>query len=253
MQLSNKNVLVIGASGRIGKELCKSILYEGANVFAADRMLCPDISALIDTEEKSSNRIRFLEVDVTDENQIISLFRELPSLNGVVNCSYPMGENYGTDFLKQDLASFNSTLTAHLGSAFLVTQQAVRKFLDQREMLSIVNFSSIYGSVAPRFEIYAGTEMTTPIEYPLMKAAIERLNGYVSKYVKDSRLRINTISPGGVFSNQPTEFLDGYRSYTRGKGMLDAQDVCGAVLFLISENSKYVTGQNILVDDGFFL
>lgn len=253
MQLRNKNVLVLGASGRIGKELCKSILCEGASVFAADRMLCPEISALIDNEEKSSNRIIFLEVDVTNEKQIIRLFRELPSLNGVVNCSYPMGENYGIDFLKQDLASFNSTLTAHLGSAFLVTQQAVKKFLEQGEVLSIVNFSSIYGSVAPRFEIYAGTQMTTPIEYPLMKAAIERLNGYVSKYVRDSRLRINTISPGGIYSEQPDSFIEKYRNYTRGKGMLNPENINGAVLFLISDNSKYVTGQNILVDDGFFL
>ena len=73
--------------------------------------------------------------------------------------------------------------------------------------------------------------MTTPIEYSLMKAAIEHLNGYVSKYIKDSQLRINTVSPGGIFSDQPNQFLSGYLGYSRGKGMLDANDIVNSNIF----------------------
>ena len=80
-------MLVIGASGRIGKEVCKEILAEGATVFAADREMCPEIRTLIDCQMKQGNTLKFLEVDVTDEDQVVNLFGTLPVVNGVVNCS----------------------------------------------------------------------------------------------------------------------------------------------------------------------
>jgi NAD(P)-dependent dehydrogenase (short-subunit alcohol dehydrogenase family) len=252
MKLINKTILVFGACGRLGIEISKRLRDEGAIVFATDKIASEEMSQMI-SEDSKPNPIKFCAVDVTNEMEVEMFFKELPALNGVVNCSYPVGKGYGTDFLKQDLESFNSTLNSHLGSAFIVTQHSVRKFINQKVPLSIVNFSSIYGGVAPRFEIYEGTTMTTPVEYPLMKAAIESLNGYVSKYIRNSNLRINTISPGGILAEQPDSFLKGYGKYTRGKGMLESQDVCGGVVFLLSEDSKYITGQNIVIDDGFSL
>ncbi|ENO1894603.1 SDR family oxidoreductase, partial [Vibrio vulnificus] len=118
---------------------------------------------------------------------------------------------------------------------------------------SLVNISSIYGVVAPKFEIYNNTPMTMPVEYAAIKSAIQHLNKYVVSYVNDSRFRINCVSPGGIFDHQPEAFLQAYKEKTHGAGMLDVEEVVGSVLFLLSEQSRYVTGQNIVVDDGFSL
>ncbi len=92
-----------------------------------------------------------------------------------------------------------------------------------------------------------------PVEYAAIKSAIQHLNKYVVSYVNDSRFRINCVSPGGIFDHQPEAFLKAYKDKTHGAGMLDVEEVVGSVLFLLSEQSRYVTGQNIIVDDGFSL
>jgi NAD(P)-dependent dehydrogenase (short-subunit alcohol dehydrogenase family) len=116
-----------------------------------------------------------------------------------------------------------------------------------------VNLSSIYGVVAPDFDIYKDTTMTMPVEYAAIKSAVIQLTRYVSSYMADSRFRVNVVSPGGLFDQQPDSFLDKYKARTLGHGMLDPADICGAILFLLSDQSKYMQGQNLIVDDGFTL
>src|SRR5690606_6802959 len=115
------------------------------------------------------------------------------------------------------------------------------------------NLSSIYGTATPDFSIYENTPMTMPIEYAAIKSALLHLNKYVSAYVNDSDFRINSVSPGGIFDHQPEDFLKAYKKKTLGSGMLMPDYIVGTVLFLLSEQSKYIVGQNILVDDGFCL
>ena len=117
----------------------------------------------------------------------------------------------------------------------------------------MVNIASVYGVVAPKFGIYNDTTMTMPVEYAAIKAAIIHLTRYVTAYIKDSRFRVNTVSPGGIMDNQPADFTNAYRKETHGRGMLDAEDVVGTILFLLSNHSRFVTGQNIIIDDGFTL
>lgn len=107
--------------------------------------------------------------------------------------------------------------------------------------------------MAPKFEVYENTSMTMPVEYAAIKSAILHMSKYTVKFVKDSKFRINSVSPGGIFDSQPDDFLTAYKKNTNGAGMLDVNDVLGAVTFLLSDNSKFITGQNIIVDDGFSL
>lgn len=86
-----------------------------------------------------------------------------------------------------------------------------------------------------------------------IKAAIIYLNKYVSSYVKSSDFRVNSVSPGGILDSQPEKFLEAYTKETNGKGMLSAGDLVGTILFLLSDKSLYITGQNFIVDDGFTL
>ena len=118
---------------------------------------------------------------------------------------------------------------------------------------SVVNMSSIYGIVAPKFEIYEGTTMTTPVEYVAIKAGILHLTKYFARYYRKQGIRHNAISPGGIEDGQPDRFIKKYLSNSGQKGMLDPSDLSQALVFLLSDASKYMTGQNLIIDDGFTL
>ena len=95
--------------------------------------------------------------------------------------------------------------------------------------------------------------MTTPVEYAAIKSGLIHLTKYMAKYFKGMNIKVNTLSPGGIFDNQPTEFLEAYKKECSNKGMLDKSDLRGTLVYLLSDMSLYVNGQNIIVDDGFVL
>ncbi|OEE77119.1 oxidoreductase [Vibrio ordalii] len=253
--LDNKTVLVAGAGGLLGTRLVPALLKQGAKVIAADIHLEAMRERLHSLGINVQNaNLSCCELDVTKEVSVKSFFaQQNQRIDGAVNSTYPRNKTYGKHFFDVSLESFNENLSLHLGSAFLFTQQCAAYFKQQQQPFSLVNLSSIYGVVAPKFEIYNNTPMTMPVEYAAIKAAIQHLNKYVVSYVNDSRFRINCVSPGGIFDRQPEAFLEAYKEKTHGAGMLDVEEVVGSVLFLLSEQSRYVTGQNIIVDDGFSL
>ena len=116
-----------------------------------------------------------------------------------------------------------------------------------------MNFASIYGSVAPKFEIYQGTQMTTPVEYAAIKAGIIQMSKFFAKKYLKKGVRVNTISPGGILDGQDEIFLQKYKLKCGKKGMLDVRDIFGLTKFLSGEDGAYITGQDFLVDDGFCL
>jgi NAD(P)-dependent dehydrogenase (short-subunit alcohol dehydrogenase family) len=252
--LSSLRIVVVGAGGLLGVKLVRALLIEGAQVIAADI----NISVLKQTfgdliyEIKSKNLI-LRELNIIDSKSIKEFFADEKMLDGAVNVTYPRSQSYGKHFFEVEVDGFNENMALHLGSMFLFTQQCAAYFTEHRLDFSLVNIASIYGCITPNFEIYEGTSMTVPVEYAAIKSATIHTSKYVAKYVNDSAFRVNTVSPGGIFDDQPESFLGAYRAQTLGKGMLDAEDVCGAIIFLLSGGSKFVNGQNIIVDDGFSL
>ena len=95
--------------------------------------------------------------------------------------------------------------------------------------------------------------MTMPVEYAAIKSGLIHLTKYMAKYSKGKNVRINALSPGGIQDNQPEPFLKSYAKNCLNKGMLDKKDMTGTLIYLLSDMSKYVNGQNIVVDDGFTL
>jgi NAD(P)-dependent dehydrogenase (short-subunit alcohol dehydrogenase family) len=252
--LNNHKVLIAGAGGLLGAKVVKHALDQGANVIAADINLELMSEKLIAQDVNiESSELELVKLDVTSESDMKAFFVCRNDITGAVNSTYPRNKTYGAHFFDVSLDSFNENLSLHLGSAFLFTQQCAAYFKNNQTPLSLVNISSIYGVVAPKFDIYDNTPMTMPVEYAAIKSAILHLNKYASAYVNDSRFRINCVSPGGIFDHQPDAFLEAYKSNTHGAGMLDVEEIIGSVLFLLSEQSKFVTGQNIIVDDGFSL
>ncbi|MGH1429905.1 MAG: oxidoreductase [Neptuniibacter sp.] len=250
--MEGKTILVAGASGLLGSKIVTELLRQGAEVIAADIDETPLLAKLSEIDE-GLTKVKFEKMDITNEAEVISFFEDCNCLDGAVNSTYPRNSNYGKHFFDVTMESFNENLSLHLGSAFLFAQQCAAYFKRKKSNFSLVNVSSVYGVVAPKFGIYENTEMTMPVEYAAIKSAILHLNKYIVAYVGDSKFRINCISPGGIFDHQPPEFLNSYCDATLGKGMLEPEDMLGTISYLLSDASKYVNAQNIIVDDGFSL
>lgn len=252
--LKGKTICVFGAGGLLGKELVRILLMTGVKVIAVDI----SIDKLKITFHEmglvnSSHPLIMDSVDITCEVQVCDFFQRIKSIDGIVNCAYPRNSSYGKKFADVSLASFNENTSLHLGSSFLIMRESAKYFLEYKRKFSLVNIASIYGVIAPRFELYDGTEMTMPVEYAAIKSAIIHLNKYMAKAVGHSDFRVNSVSPGGILDGQPESFLDKYKDRSLGHGMLKPYDLIGAIQFLLSDDSTFMNGQNIIVDDGFTL
>ena len=254
--IENKVVVVTGGAGLLGKNICSAIAKNGGIPIIADIDL--ERSSILSSEINGVDKYKSMAVvlDMTSESSIINVIDEVKSkyskINAVINSAYPRNSNYGRKLKDVTYLDFCENVTSHLGGYFLVSQKFAEYFCSVGEG-SIINISSIYGSIAPRFDLYSGTAMTVPIEYVAVKSAIIQLSKYFSQYYKEYGIRVNTVSPGGILQNQPEEFLLRYNARCGVKGMLSPEDIVGTVLFLLSDLSSYINGQNIVVDDGFSL
>lgn len=252
-KINSENILVIGAGGLLGSSLVERLLKEEKNVIATDSNFARLEEVLSDTREKYNSNLLLKEIDINNKDSINDILYQGPNISGAVNCSYPRTNNFGKHFFDISISDFNEMLTINLGSAFLFMQQCADYFLSKDINFSLVNVSSIYGVINPKFDIYQGTDMTTPIEYSAIKSSLIHMTKYTAKYISDSRFRVNCISPGGILDKQPNNFVQAYKEKTLGTGMLNPEEVIGAIIFLLSKDSKFINGENIIIDDGFTL
>jgi NAD(P)-dependent dehydrogenase (short-subunit alcohol dehydrogenase family) len=254
--LNDKVVVITGGAGLLGRNFCEAVAKEGGIAIVADVNLQAAKEVAEKVAAQYSGRAEAAALDITDKASIDSLIETLHAkygrIDAVVNNAYPRNSNYGRRFEEVEYADFCENLNLHLGGYFLVSQRFSRYFVEQGYG-NIVSMASVYGVIPPRFDIYAGTKMTNPVEYAAIKSAILHFSRYLAQYLKGKGVRVNCLSPGGILDRQPEPFLEAYRSYCNEKGMLDTQDVSSSLVFLLSDASKYVTGQNLIVDDGFTL
>tara|TARA_Y100000590_G_scaffold464461_1_gene633969 strand:- start:3347 stop:4084 length:738 start_codon:yes stop_codon:yes gene_type:complete len=244
-----KTILILGANGRIGFELLKYFLEKKFKVIAVDK----NFSKL-----KSKNLFNLLKIklDLSKEknlNLLINKISHLKKIDGVVYCLYPKTKSWGSNFEKINEKHIKENLYYQLGLPILFLKTIYKFLIKKKIKSSIVMMSSIQGVRAPKFHHYKNLNMSSPIEYSASKAGIISITGYLAKYIKNRNLRINCISPGGILDNQKKEFIRRYKKECISKGLLDAKDLCKTINFLISEESFYIRGQNIVIDDGWSL
>lgn len=248
--LIDKVIVIAGGSGLIGKELTKALLAKNARVVVLDN--CP----IRKWKQLKINGPEFIQTDITSKESILKAIKRIQlkfnKIDAFVNSAYPRNKNYGRHFFEVEYEDFVENVGMHLGGYFLTAQLFAKYFMKQGHG-NIISFASIQGVIAPKFEIYKGTDMTSPVEYSAIKAGIIHLTKYMAKYLKGSNIRINCISPGGILDNQPKKFLKAYKNYCTTKGMLGPSDLNGTLIYLLSDMSCFVNGQNIVVDDGFTL
>lgn len=253
--LNSKVIVVTGGAGLIGKEFVRAIVNNNAVAVIAD--INEEIGANakdILSKELNTQNIDFVALDITSKESlgqaIDYLGQKYGKIDALINNAYPRNKNYGKHFFDVTYDDFTENIGLNLGGYFLTSQQFAEYFKIQGYG-NIVNISSIYGVVAPKFDIYENTVMTMPVEYAAIKAGLINLTRYMAKYFKKMNIRVNALSPGGILDKQPESFLDAYAAQCLNKGMLDKSDLSGTLIYLLSDMSQYVNGQNIIVDDGF--
>jgi NAD(P)-dependent dehydrogenase (short-subunit alcohol dehydrogenase family) len=253
--LDSKVVVITGGSGLIGSTFVRAVAGAGGLPVIADRNL-PAAEELRSSLRAEGLESEAVDLDITSRDSWTAAFSRLKEgfgkVDAVVNCAYPKGKGYGKRFEDVTYEEFNESVDPHLGGYFLGMQRA-GVFFEAQGFGNIVNIASIYGVIAPRFQIYAGTPMTTPVQYAAIKAGVIHLTRYVARYYQGKGIRCNCISPGGILDRQPESFLRNYGSFCSSKGMLVPGDLAGALIFLVSDASRYMNGQNLVVDDGFTL
>ena len=253
--LDNQVVVITGGAGLLGQKFTRAIAAQGGRPVIADiRIEAADAAARQINSELSRNQVSAIEIDITSKESLQRAINDLRSrygrIDALVNNAYPRNKNYGRKFEEVEYTDFCENINLHLGGYFLASQQFALFFKGQGYG-NIITVSSIYGTVAPRFDIYADTSMTMPVEYAAIKSALLHLNAYMLKYFQGSGIRFNCLSPGGILDSQPEPFLQRYAAYSQSKGMLNPEDITGALIFLLSVQSQYINGQNIVVDDGW--
>ena len=249
----DKVVIVTGGAGLLGRTFCQAIVDNGGIAVVAEYDIA--IAEKLCTSLENASIVP-AKVNITDKNSIKALITTISEkygkIDALVNSAYPRNKNYGKHFFEVAYSDFCENVGMNLGGYFLTSQQFATYF-EKQGYGNIINLASIYGVIAPRFEIYDNTLMTTPVEYAAIKSGLIHLTKYMAKYFKGKNIRVNTISLGGIEDKQPESFLKAYKEFCLNKGMLNAKDISGTVLYLLSDLSEFVNGQNIVVDDGFTL
>jgi NAD(P)-dependent dehydrogenase (short-subunit alcohol dehydrogenase family) len=250
--LSGDVVVVTGGGGLLGTEVCQAIDRHGGTTIVAeyDKQRGRDVAAQLDHGE-------FVRLDITDPASIDAVcdhvFSEYHRLDGLVNLAYPHTDDYGQAFESVDKDDLIENISLHLGGYYAMTRTAVLRMLEYECQGSIVNFSSIYGMQAPDFSIYDGTIMTSPVEYSVLKAGVLNFTRYLASYLGADGIRANSVSPGGVFDDQPEGFVENYQRNVPLGRMAEPEDISGAVVYLLSDAASYVTGHNLVVDGGWMI
>ena len=253
--LSGKTFVVIGGAGLIGTAFSRALALQGSNVVIAENNESKALALVAELEKNYDGTIMYEAADVANGASLEKLARhavqKFRRIDGVVNATYPRTPNYGKSFDEATQKDILENLDLQLGSCFS-TVRAFASHMKTQNSGSIVLLGSIYGIVAPRFDIYKDTNMVNPPEYAAAKGGTIALARYFASLLGPHNIRVNTISPGGVLDGQPKPFLREYAKHARlAPGMLAPEDLGGALVFLFSDASKKVTGHNLVVDGGW--
>ncbi|MHA8083449.1 SDR family oxidoreductase [Aquirufa sp. A-Brett2-15D] len=239
--LTDKVIIVTGGSGLLGREIIVNLKSKGAIAINAD------VSVVTDFEKHTLN------LDVTSEQSILNGIKLVidfyGKINGLVNNAYPRTKDWGTKFEDISYDSWQKNVDIQMNSTFLCIQKFIPELLDTKG--SIVNITSIYGVVGNDLTIYENTSITTAAPYSAIKGGIINFTRYLASYYGRKGIRINCVSPGGIFDNQQKSFVSNYEKKVPMGRMGNPDDIAPAVSFLLSDEAKYITGQNLIVDGGW--
>lgn len=260
--LKGKNAIVTGAMGILGKRFCSGLAEFGANVALVDL----DQAALDTFARELSDSYGVKAVGITCDISLPGSVRDMVAKSvvelGEVNILHNNAAGKSNDldaffapFEEYALEQWREIMSVNIDGMFLVAQAVGKQMVSQGKGGSIIQTASIYGIMAPDQRIYEGSfymgrQINTPAVYSASKAAVVGLTKYLATYWSGKGIRVNTLTPGGVESGQNEDFKRNYSARIPLGRMADRDEMVGALIYLASDASSYVTGHNLIVDGG---
>jgi NAD(P)-dependent dehydrogenase (short-subunit alcohol dehydrogenase family) len=257
MSLKNRTALVTGASGNLGSTISETLAELGCNLILTD-ISSENLKILKLKLNKKYNvniLIKPCNVEINNDRKIFFnwLLKRKIKLNIIVNNAAFVGASnlpgWNTKFEDQSVDTWRRAFEVNVTFVFDLIQ-TVMPLLRNTQKVSIINIASIYGLFSPDWSIYEGTDISNPAAYASSKGALIQLTRWLSSTLAPS-IRVNAISPGGIYRSQPKIFVENYRKKTLLGRMANESDFKGVIAFLASDLSEYITGQNLIVDGGW--
>jgi 2-deoxy-D-gluconate 3-dehydrogenase len=264
--LEGRAAVVTGGAGLLGTEFCRTLAEAGAAVVVADlnRDAAGKIAHGLAEAGYAATGFGLDVTRIESTRELVAVtLREFGRLDILVN-SAALDPKFDPDaaakgiapgaFEDYPLEQWNAALNVNLTGLFLVTQACVQPMLDQGEKGSIINICSTYGLNGPDQRIYVkdGTRVAyKPVYYTTTKAGVMGFTKYLAAYYAGTEIRVNALTPGGVYNNHEEYFVKNYSAKTILGRMANRDEMNGALLFLASDASSYMTGNNVVVDGGW--
>ena len=260
--LKDKVVIITGGAGLLGRQYANALANLGAAPVIADMDGALAARIAGELEKKYNTKVRGFHVDVASKksledcrDKVIAEFGRVDVLINNAGISGKVDDkNIAPDFEEYPLLEWEKALSVNITGMFLAAQVFGREMVKQGSG-AVVNVSSIYGILSPDQRIYeregASKNFIKPVSYSVSKSAVLNLTRYLATYWAGKGIRVNTLTPGGVFDNQDADFVKRYSERTPMGRMANPEDMVGPMLFLASDASKYMTGANLIVDGGW--
>lgn len=255
-------IAIIGSTGILGRQYARFLSGEGANVAIGDINIeaCNELAREI-REQHGTDPLPF-HIDISDEAMTDGFFSAIMEKYGrldvLVNNVQTKPEGFYAPFESYRRETLAKVLDANLGGAVMACQKACHIFLKQGYG-NIINVSSTYGNVGADQRLYEGvsniyfpgTQFSSPVSYAITKAGMINLTRWLASYYREKNIRVNCLTPGGVYDNHDERFVKNYSYRTIMGRMADRDEYNGALLYLCSDASSYMTGANMIVDGGW--
>lgn len=260
--LKGKVAIVTGGAGILGRHFTAGLAESGASVAVVDIQEAPAQELGDALTKKYGSKCIGLACDVTDAASVKAMVSRVVAELGRIDILHNNAAGKSSDlnayfapFEDYSLEQWRQIMSVNVDGMFLVAQAVGKQMVAQGSGGSIIQTASIYGVVAPDARIYEGSfylgrKINTPGVYATSKAGVIGLTRYLATYWAPHGIRVNTITPGGTESGQNEEFKRRYSARIPMNRMAMAHEMVGALLYLASPASSYVTGQNIIVDGG---
>lgn len=257
MSLEGRVAVVTGGTGHLGLAFCEALAELGARVVVVDREPASCAARAASLSDHSGNQAVGLAADLSSRAEtatvvprVLEAFGRLDIL--INNAAFTGASGiagFAVPFAEQSLDAWDAALRVNLTAAFQLTQ-AAREPLMASGHGSVINIGSIYGLVGPDLRLYEGTSMGNPAAYAASKGGLIQLTRYLSTSLAP-KVRVNSISPGGIARGQAPAFVERYLARTPMQRMGTEEDFKGAVAYLASDLSAWVTGQDVAVEGGW--
>ena len=278
LKLDGKTAIVTGGAGLIGQVYTSTLLKNGAKVILLDKKIDQkNISNKLKKEyginQKFIKNLKMIECDITSKSNVDEIFKKLGKINNlkilVNNASLVKQVGKGSlieaykSFLDMNPSDWENYFAVDLTGTLLISQKCIPQ-MKKNKGGSIVNISSTYGILSPDQRLYEtfnkklttsqkkkGMVIEKPIGYSISKSGILNLTRFLATKFAKYNIRVNTLTLGGVFDNNPSSFVKAYSERTPLGRMADKNEYAGPLLFLVSDMSSYMTGSNLIVDGGW--